>query len=436
MGSPKLTRGRVLTLGVVVLVAMTLAALHFRHRDSAVDRWMRDRRAQGERLTLEELGLEQRPPFRSPAMTAVEDAQGAIKNYLAAFRAASTSSSAGGQPAGTASPSPQDATFVSATSLVGSWDQAEQALEALEPALSNLRKTLSEPVRDPGGPYGFTRPANFNFVALRNAAQALADAVIIELHRDHRQAALANLLALIQLSGQHSHYYLVVNQMIRNAILNLGLERVWNLLQETGWTEPELAAVQAELEEISLPPNLLGAIEVERALGIQLFDLYRTNGAPGLAQAFGGGSVPSPGGDILGGLQHAVWRGFVHNRDQLFYLQTYQGWIDALRESNQGAPWSVVEDRLTAAAPHEIPGLRWFGIRLPLITLTSIIMPNLSRAFDSLQSIETRRRLAIVALALTRHQLQHRAYPNQLARLSTNLLPIVPPDPYSGQPFI
>ena len=280
---------------------------------------------------------------------------------------------------------------------------------------------------DPGGRYSFTTGgAQPNFVAVREAAQVLADAMVIELHRGNSDRALANLIGLIRLAGQHAELYTLVNQMVRVAVTGLALESTWQALQWPEWDATELALLQVELEQLTLLPGVLRCLEIERAMGIELFAQ--------LQETLSGPAATAMGSGLLNRVQLWAWRGLWSRRDLLFYLRSWQVNLDGLRELNDGAASVPIFTRLQAEGERQQREARHpFSHRFMM--LSAIAIPNIQRVLETAVRTETRRRLAVVAVALERFRYLHGRYPDELDELAPAFLAVVPSDPYTAQPF-
>ena len=74
-------------------------------------------------------------------------------------------------------------------------------------------------------------------------------------------------------------------------------------------------------------------------------------------------------------------------------------------------------------------------VMYPFMMLSAIALPNLQRALETTVRTETRRRLAVVAVALERFRCLHGRYPDELNELAPAFLAVLPPDPCTAQPF-
>ena len=68
--------------------------------------------------------------------------------------------------------------------------------------------------------------------------------------------------------------------------------------------------------------------------------------------------------------------------------------------------------------------------------LSAIALPNIQRVLETAVRTETRRRLAVVAVALERFRCLHGRYPDDLDELAPAFLAVLPSDPYMAQPLL
>jgi type II secretory pathway pseudopilin PulG len=67
--------------------------------------------------------------------------------------------------------------------------------------------------------------------------------------------------------------------------------------------------------------------------------------------------------------------------------------------------------------------------------LTALLIPELAAARGAAARREVTHRLARIAIALHRHRAQHGRFPERLDELAPGSIPLVPCDPYDGQPM-
>ena len=201
------------------------------------------------------------------------------------------------------------------------------------------------------------------------------------------------------------------------------------LATPTGLPDAQLAALQARLQTNVLLPGVLRSLEVERADMDQVFLSIRSGGET-LKSAFGSGAT---GWDRVGEQAGAMgWRIFLSEADELFYLRNMQGQIDALRLLLRQRDWSGVQTNLAAVRAELLIFDTWRG---NLLLVSSMAIPNLSKAMLNSVRHEARRELTLAAVALERHRRRHGHHPATLSQLVPEFLPAMPVDWMDGKPL-
>jgi hypothetical protein len=172
------------------------------------------------------------------------------------------------------------------------------------------------------------------------------------------------------------------------------------------WREPELAAMQKQLQDINLLPRLHQAMNAERAAVCRTFEI-----APA-AKLFGMANMP---------------RGWIYQnicviafRNQLF--------IDSLDlPNNQIFPRNTdgISNQVQTASSHFAPYtcLAWIGV------------PNFVKAAQTLARTQTLVNEAFIACGLERYRLAHGQYPETLEALVPQFAEKLPHDIIGGQPL-
>src|SRR5439155_24684883 len=181
------------------------------------------------------------------------------------------------------------------TNLAGSyrrgpatWAQVAQEMESARDDLDTIHATLKNPVAT--SVINYRNFATASVLAKRGAAQWLACESIEQLHRNDLAGAQETLRALTALARLHRNDLTLVNQMIRVAIAGLAFDATWPALQVPGWTEPQLAELQLQWQQLEFFKMVPSTIEMERARALEFFERARTNGWKQIR----GGAAPLP----------------------------------------------------------------------------------------------------------------------------------------------
>ena len=421
--SPKKRLGRALFVVALCLLGAFLV-LAFRGGRSASAERRAQLRARGERLSVAEL---------LPRDRVTNEVAEPIKSITRVAPKIAVISSMGGRgekppdPVGFRRPGFDQPRLFGYAGSVIEWEDARRTKAGLEADFGELHEALAAPLHDPGWSYPATTPRVSEMVAKRQIAQALGDAILLELHDGNRAAALEHLLDLCRLVRVHDEGWTLVNQMIRVALSGLAVDLAWEALQMPGWTEPELASLQRHLDAPMLVPDLEKAFAMERASSLEWFDDMRRKpraqpGLPGLQALF------------QNGLVLPIWRIAWADRDELLYLDQLQTALDTLRGLSDGRSYRSLVPRLTDSRTDferkasGAAGFRYVGCRT--------VLPGYGKAIETLVKNETLRQLALAGLGVQRFRIRHGRAPDTLEALTPEFVARLPIDLFSGRPVL
>jgi hypothetical protein len=213
----------------------------------------------------------------------------------------------------------------------------------------------------------------------------------------------------------------LVFQMIRVALSDVAFRALWELLHANGWSHDQLAHLQALWHEVKLLPPLELAVQMERAMGLDYFEVARgrPSNDPQLNQPF----------SSIGEAMYApIWKVALASGDELQFVETMQGFLEALRAVQDKSSGQELEKRLGP-----ITSSSWLAqYRYPM---GKALMPNLRKALIRATKGEVQRQLALAAIGLERYRLRHGHYPEKLEELVPEILGAVPVDFGDGQPL-
>jgi hypothetical protein len=320
---------------------------------------------------------------------------------------------------------PQPYWLPQTTSL--SWQELGEILTSAKPSLEEIRLALRDPAPDMGVRSNLLT-ASRPFIAIRSTAQWLAAAGITELHQGDLEQALKNLEAEAALSRLHRDDGTLVSQMIRVAVAGLGLSVTWEALQAPGWTEPQLQRLQKAWAEVDLIAGVETGFRGERAGGEEVFATVREGQRQKIQALFPMPGAKSPSGRLDQYALLAAYKITSINDDELLYLKTMQGTIDAIRRL-RAVPLIDVQAGMDAnfAALNKISGPiqqyhYWFSL---------LAIPNYQRAFQTAVQKETQRQLTVTAIAFKRFELRNGHPAPNLQALVPEFLPALPRDYFS-----
>lgn len=417
------TRKRWLITVALLFFSSGLLAFLFWPRDDELARWKAQMRARGENFTLAEVA-----PRHSPA----------LKDWGKRFKAAVDGVAVNPVPpsgldlmAGTAPgfarpvwqkkfPVLPNQTW---SALAAQFDASSNALEEVRELLRNIPAGTASDysnVTDPGG---------LNLIALRKGAQSLAALTASDLHRGAREAALTNLCLLIALTRPLEEEGSLVFQMIRVAIAGIATSATWETLQAPGWTDAQLASLDAAWVRVALLPRMEHAFVVERAWAVALCAHARTNaGGPNAILGRPAGGAKQFYEDKI---YRPLWQSQWSKTDELLFLQAIQGVGETIRASLTNRSWQRMRLQLDPGNMALITNMNAFDrFRFPL---AQSAIPNWHKALASVLKNESRVQMTRAAIAIERHRLRHGRAPDSLARLVPEFLREPPLDYMIGQ---
>jgi hypothetical protein len=203
---------------------------------------------------------------------------------------------------------------------------------------------------------------------------------------------------------------LLISQLVRMAIINIGLEAIWEGLSTGRWSDAHLTQIQTLLSPIELLPEYDFAIRGERAFSNDLFDKMRA------------GHTFENNPDIA--LPRYTPAGFLYH-NQLVINRVHQkysfGMVDAQKRR-------VYVDRAKLADdPAELNSSN------PYHMMARMLLPALSKASKRFAMTQTAVDQAALACALERYRLAHGQYPESLAGLKPQFIREIRHDIISGE---
>jgi hypothetical protein len=310
------------------------------------------------------------------------------------------------------------------------WAALAAQFESSSNALWEMRELLRNIPAGTASDYSnVLYPGGLNLVALRKGAQTLAAATVNELHRAARDSALTNLLSLIALTHPLDEEGTLVFQMIRSAIAGLGTSATWEALQAPGWSDAQLAALDAAWSRVELLRRMETGFVIERAWVVACYAHSRTNasGRSGLLGAPSGGARQFLNKKIYG----PVWQSSWSKTDELRYLQAMQGVGETIRAGPTNRSWQRMRAQLDAGSMASITNMSALDrFRYPMAQMA---IPNWHKALGSLLKQEARLQMARAAIAIERHRLRYGRAPESLGQLVPEFLSAPPLDYMNGQ---
>jgi hypothetical protein len=296
-----------------------------------------------------------------------------------------------------------------------------------------IREALKRPYAQMEGDY--SQPAQIpipNFVCQRIVAQTLTDRAKCHLLLGQPEEALQDLTLVRELcrvmEGRPGRRPMtLVATMIDSAITGLYADTIAEGLRLRAWREPELAALQAQLKQINLPPLLAESFECERASGCRILETVK-------ADDIEKWTTLNPSTDFWKKLKNPTYlmfkvgpRGWVYqNMSKVARLNaTFLNGFDTTN-------WLVSPHRMESALQSATTDLNHFS---PYNYLAEVMVPNFTRAVQTLSRNQCMADEAATACALERYRIARGEYPKALAALVPQYLEKIPTDIIDGKPL-
>ena len=304
-----------------------------------------------------------------------------------------------------------------------------------------IRTALRRPYARMEGNY--SRPFEIpipNFVTLRNLAQTLSQMAHCHLLLKQPDEAVADLrfvhdLRKSLLGKPSGKPMTLVSAMIHVAITGLYTTVVEEGLQTHAWQEKQLIEIESQLSEITLAEPVREAFHCELAAVCHAFEQESFGKLMDMSVVVEGGRREKGAIDRIGdGIKRQKLR---------IYDCAPRGWLQQnlvvhaqlmrmINESLQGFG-NDVSPRLIEDAQQKLEG------KLAELSLFNLIakigIPNSRRAIQSTTRNQTTVHLSIIAIALERHFLAHKQYPETLDALVPQFIAKLPHDVINGQPL-
>jgi hypothetical protein len=436
-------------VGVCVLLILAFIAEENLRGRILLGQVQRRLRAQHEALTLAELRLPDLPKEENAGPAIVQAAKEldalARSNPLAS---AGSSVMAMGEP-GQAKVRHHEPFFPSMLALgqpkrdgkppTYEWSQAERELANAEASLSKLRQALRQPVAVPVVDYGKDLSERFESAPWKASIWFLT-AAVDALHAQNLEAAVENIAASLSLADYQSRDHRMMGQISAMTVNGSTLALIWAALQDDGWTDAQLARLQAALSRAHTLEDALGNFELERAMIASRFAqirqsnnarliVFRLEGINLVEEMLGDKETPMPSEWIIQ-LRSVLWWAAWAEQDEARALQRWQEFLVNARLLRKEKSWTAFAKRYPKDE-HKLQGLAlWRG------SFSETLNPQTGWALLSrVARMETQRQMTLAAIALKRCALRTGGAPPSLEALVPDLLPEVPTDLMDGRPL-
>jgi hypothetical protein len=245
-----------------------------------------------------------------------------------------------------------------------------------------------------------------------------------------RATAVEDLKLLFRLLDSIRREPILISHLVRIAVLQIGLQPVWEGLADRQWTEADLSVIEGELGKLDLLADYQFALRGERTC-CQLWavDYMRKAGINGLEQ-LADSSQDLGSGELEKLLRVALFR------------LIPSGWFDQNKVSlcrlheNYLLPVVDLQRRVVSpsATAQSQSALEEQHLR-PYDGFSRMLLPSLAKSAEKFAYGQTYADLARVACALERCRLANGQFPETLDALAPKFIEKLPHDLISGQPL-
>ena len=303
------------------------------------------------------------------------------------------------------------------------------------PAFDEVREALKRPYAVIPGDYlkPFEQPIP-NFVTMRAVAQTLAQRAQCFLLLNRPEEALPELTLMhdvcrILEKPPTGKPETLVEAMINVAITGLYVATVQEGFRLHEWQAPQLAALQAQLAEINLPPWIAAAFQAEQAATCHAAEMTQ----PSQISMIG-----------LHSAKRTIWKKIMDLPNHAIDLAP-RGWVyqnmavcarmiqiqkENVLDTNQNVTprgAELVAKDIAKVLEHN---------HSPFYLLARIAIPNFTKAMQVCAFNQTLANQAQIACALERYRLAHGEYPETLDTLVPQFIEKLPHDLIGGEPLI
>jgi tetratricopeptide (TPR) repeat protein len=216
---------------------------------------------------------------------------------------------------------------------------------------------------------------------------------------------------------------LLIDHLVRIAILTMDLQIVREGLARHAWSEAQLVEIEKILEPLNLPAELKQAIGGEHALEVDWVDYARRNGQIDLDSTMNDGKLMKKSISVLFG------GAFYQN--MLVISKLHQQYtMPSIDEKERRIFPDIIEASNKKIA--EINSHKWVH---PYWFYAIWLFPSFSKAEAKSGRAQTFVDEARVACALERHRLANGNFPESLAGLTPQFIESIPHDVIDGQPL-
>ena len=285
--------------------------------------------------------------------------------------------------------------------------------------LAELRAALNRPHARTGSSAPGSIMEMPHLGTLRGFGRALALKALAELAANHPDEAATDVVSVLRLGRVLEAEPLLIAALVEVAMVETGIQPLWEGLARHEWQEPQLAVFETELAKLDFVAGMGRALRFERVFSLGMLESWRNPpagaGVDGVAPGFIPGPRYLPGGWI--------------RQSQVHIARMFQDFLIPVLDTNRKVIDEQLGNRLELEAKARLEG--WS----PYKVMARMLFPAINRVSQKGATAQTAVNQARIAVALERFRLAHSSYPEELAALAPKFLPVVPHDVLNGEPY-
>jgi len=321
-----------------------------------------------------------------------------------------------------------------------------EGFKSSESRLSELRTASARPyshypiVYKMEDPWGILLP---HLARVKSACQRLQIKACAELASARSDAAFKDVTLMLYLADSVKEESTLISYLVRVACVRIAAQPVWEGLAEHRWSEAQLRDLQSRFTRYDFLRDIEHPLHSERAAGILTADLlhrgkYRLTNLQTeyTDEAFFGGNNIF-GGEILNLIGRAAPHGWYY-REQVNYCRLYDGQFRGTYDISSRRVFPRVIQANDKELERVIAGGRsgkMFNAIVHHHVIAAMLIPALERVPIRAATGQTEADEAALACALERYRMAHGEFPENLDALVPQLMPKLPTDLFSGQPY-
>jgi hypothetical protein len=259
-----------------------------------------------------------------------------------------------------------------------------------------------------------------HLATLKGISQIVRLRAVARLAAGQNTEALSDAKLGLRLADALKAEPLLISQLVRMSMLQIGLQAIWESLAHHRWNEAQLAEIQSELARVRVLEDYRPAIRGERALANAAIDDLRTGRLPLSVMDDVGSGAAMDRGSYLRWIVPDGW--FFENQVTLnrLYQERCLPLVDA---TEHRVNVSLARDADNA------PELKSRGLHN---IFAQLLFPAVSKSALKFAHGQTMVDLATVGCALERFRSAHGSYPEQLEALVPRYIERIPVDVITG----